>query len=100
MNRTFGLAAFAAASFALALGASSQALAGDSAKEAATAAAHAGMAASAANVPTAHAHLHHVINCLVGPKGDGFDATNANPCAAQGDGAIPDAADAATKAKL
>jgi len=45
-------------------------------------------------------HLHHTVNCLVGPKGDGFDANEANPCAAEGGGAIPDTTDAATKEKL
>ena len=101
MNRTFGSTVFVAASFALAIGLSPRALAaGDSAKEAQTAAAHAGMASSAANIATAHAHLHHTVNCLVGPKGDGYDATQANPCAQMGGGAIPDATDAAAKAKM
>ena len=35
----------------------------------------------------------------VAPSGTGFDATNANPCAKAGNGAIPDAS-AAQKAKL
>jgi hypothetical protein len=39
------------------------------------------------------------VNCLVGPTGTGFDATNANPCAKAGNGAIPDAS-GAQKAKL
>ena len=47
-----------------------------------------------------HMHLHHALNCLVGPGGAGFDATNANPCAKSGDGAIVDSTDAAQKAKL
>jgi hypothetical protein len=91
---------FATASFAVAIGSASPALAADAAKEVATAGQHAGMAAGATNVPTAHAHLHHVVNCLVGPKGDGFDAKEANPCAQLGDGAIPDTTDPAAKAKL
>jgi hypothetical protein len=57
--------------------------------EIATAHAHALMAQSAKTVAEAHAHLHHVINCLVGPKGTGFDAAAGNPCKGQGDGAIP-----------
>jgi hypothetical protein len=76
------------------------AYAGDSMKEAATAAQHAGLAAKSANVNQVHMHLHHVVNCLVGPKGEGFDPNNANPCAAAGDGAIPDATDNAAKQKL
>ncbi len=40
---------------------------------------------------------HHALNCLVGPGGTGFDATQMNPCANSGSGAIPDTADAAKK---
>lgn len=76
------------------------ALAADAAKEAATGGMHAGLAAKAATIDQVHMHLHHTVNCLVGPKGQGFDAKEANPCQALGDGAIPDASDAATKAKL
>ena len=64
-----------------------------------TAAQHAGLAANAANIDAVHTHLHHVLNCLVGPGGQGFDAAPGNPCAAAG-GAIPQTADAATKTKL
>lgn len=65
----------------------------------ATAANHAGFAAAAGNINQVHTHLHHVLNCLVGPGGDGFDAAPGNPCAAAG-GAIPQTADAAMKTKL
>ncbi|HWA91913.1 MAG TPA: hypothetical protein VG889_17875 [Rhizomicrobium sp.] len=61
---------------------------------------HAGYAAAAADVGTAHAHLHHTLNCLVGAGGQGFDAKEINPCAQAGNGAIPDAADAAKKSAL
>lgn len=74
--------------------------AADSAQEIATAASHAGFAAQATNIEQAHMHLHHAVNCLVGPKGHGFDSGEANPCKGLGNGAIPDTADAATKAKL
>lgn len=60
---------------------------------------HAGFAAKAANIDQVHMHLHHVLNCLVGPGGKGFDAGQANPCAKAGNGAVPEA-DAAVKAKL
>jgi len=60
---------------------------------------HAGFAANANSIEMVHMHLHHVLNCLVGPGGDGFDAMPGNPCAGSG-GAIPQTADAATKAKL
>lgn len=56
-----------------------------------TAAAHAGMALGATDLKTAHAHLHHVVNCLVGPAGKGFDAQAEDPCKGMGQGAITDA---------
>ena len=46
-----------------------------------------------------HQRMQSAINCLVGPKGDGFDAAAPNPCAASGNGVIPDTADPAKKAK-
>ncbi len=65
-----------------------------------TAGTHAGLASKAGTVKMAHTHLHHTLNCLVGPKGTGFDASELNPCAKSGDGAIPDTADAAQKRAL
>lgn len=65
----------------------------------ATAANHARLAAGAADINAVHMHLHHVLNCLVGPGGEGFDAMPGNPCAGSG-AAIPQTADAGTKAKL
>jgi hypothetical protein len=64
-----------------------------------TAAQHAGLAAAGADLAGVRRHLHHVLNCLVGPDGQGFDAAPGNPCAAAG-GAIPQTADAAVKDKL
>jgi hypothetical protein len=75
-------------------------LAADPAKEVSVAAQHAGFAAAATVITTVHAHLHHTVNCLVGPKGDGFDATQLNPCSGFGDGAIPDASDPTKKQAL
>jgi hypothetical protein len=79
---------------------SAAALAADPVQEADTAATHAGFAAQAATIEQAHMHLHHTVNCLVGPKGQGFDINEANPCQKLGDGAIPDTADSTIKAKL
>ncbi|HVJ40491.1 MAG TPA: hypothetical protein VM639_03290 [Dongiaceae bacterium] len=90
----------AAAGGLLSIASFSSALAADPAKEISTAVDHAGYAAQATVIKTAYTHLHHVINCLVGPKGDDFDAKEANPCAAMGDGAIPDSTNAATKMAL
>jgi hypothetical protein len=72
----------------------------DAAAEIATAAQHAGLAAAAPNLTQARMHLHHVVNCLVGPKDGDFDRTITNPCAQQGNGAFPDESDPAIKAKL
>jgi hypothetical protein len=76
------------------------ALAADLAKEAATASQHAGIAGSATDLKTLDSHLHMAVNCLVGPKGKGFDAKVANPCKDLGNGAITDAAGNATDQKI
>ena len=64
-----------------------------------TAAEHAGFAAKATDIATVHRHLHHVLNCLVGEKGEGFDAAAGNPCANAG-AAIPETADKKMMMKL
>jgi hypothetical protein len=72
----------------------------DAASEIATAAQHAGLAVAASNLPQTHMHLHHVMNCLVGPKDGDFDRTSMNPCAQLGNGAFPDESNPDIKAKL
>ena len=62
--------------------------AGGAQQEVTTAEQHAAFASKAKDVDQTHLHLHHVINCLVGPGGDGFDAKAGNPCKGQGDGAL------------
>ena len=73
--------------------------AGDAAKEIATAKLHAGLAAKAADIAGVQMHLHHALNCLVGPSGSGYDPKQMNPCSADGAGAIVDS-DAAKKPAL
>lgn len=74
---------------------------GTVAKQVSTASAHAGMAVGAADLKTAHAHLQHVINCLVGPAGQAYDAQAENPCKGMGQGAMVDAkGDAARESML
>jgi hypothetical protein len=65
----------------------------------ATAAQHAGLAAGQDNLNGVRRHLHHALNCLVGPDGKDFDESAGNPCASAG-GAIPQTADPDMKAKL
>lgn len=74
------------------LSVSAYAQAGSAKTEIKTAHAHAMMAQGASKLDMVHTHLHHVINCLVGPDGQGFDASAGNPCKGQGNGAIPDSA--------
>lgn len=68
----------------------------DAAHEIATAQIHAHVAYKIGSVAGAHLHLHHVVNCLVGVNGTGYDAAaerlSANPCKGLGDGALPDSA--------
>ncbi|HEY3644930.1 MAG TPA: hypothetical protein VGM16_06280 [Gammaproteobacteria bacterium] len=59
-------------------------------QEIATALQHAGMSAGSSKLEDVHAHLHHVINCLEGPSGEGYDSTAEDPCKGQGTGAIND----------
>ena len=72
----------------------------DTATEISTASDHAGYAVASANVAAIHMHLHHAVNCLVGPGAKEFDPGNENPCEKAGKGAIPDTGDAAAKSKL
>jgi hypothetical protein len=75
-------------------------LAADVSAEITNAAMHAGLAAKGTDIATVHTHLHHTVNCLVGPGGQGFDAKELNPCANNGAGAITDSTSAATKEAL
>jgi hypothetical protein len=72
----------------------------DAASETVTAATHADLASKASDIKGVHTHLHHTLNCLVGPGGTGFDAKELNPCANAGKGAIPDTSDAAKQKSL
>ena len=96
MNKLL-IAGLAGSAFAFAATASA---APNAAVEIKMAATHASLAAKASDVQSVHTHLHHVLNCLVGPSGKGFDVTNANPCAGSGNGAIPDSTYPASKKQL
>jgi len=74
--------------------------AGGAQKEIETAIQHAQFAAKASTVDQTHLHLHHVVNCLVGPDGKDFDAKAGNPCKGQGNGAINDAKAGSDQQKL
>lgn len=87
------------AAIALILFVPSAAFAADAAKEIATAATHADLASKAADLKGVQMHLHHAVNCLVGPGGNGYAVDQMNPCSADGAGAIADS-DAAKKPAL
>ena len=72
----------------------------NAASEIVTAWTHADLGAHASDLAGVHMHLHHVVNCLVGPQGAGFDSKELNPCANAGNGAIPDSTDAGQKKTL
>ncbi|HKV44812.1 MAG TPA: hypothetical protein VJT32_09080 [bacterium] len=55
-----------------------------------TAITHAGFAAKYDTMKEVGLHLHHVINCLVGPGDKMFDKAAGNPCQGQGHGILPD----------
>ncbi len=69
---------------------SSAATAADPGAELKTAITHAGYSAKQEALQGVTTHLHHVLNCLVGPGGKGFDAAAGNPCQGQGGGYLPD----------
>jgi len=53
------------------------------------------------SIDSVRLHLHYALNCLVGPEGDGFDASHGNPCAHSGIGAdAVDERDASKRAAL
>jgi hypothetical protein len=64
--------------------------AGDPSAELSTAVTHAGFAAKYETMKEVTLHLHHALNCLVGPQDKLFDAAAGNPCQGQGNGYLPD----------
>ncbi|MEJ2061060.1 MAG: hypothetical protein P8Y64_11350 [Gammaproteobacteria bacterium] len=64
--------------------------AGSAQQEISTAIEHAGFASQVKSTDKVHLHLHHVVNCLVGPQGSGFYAKAGDPCKGMGNGALND----------
>ena len=64
--------------------------AGDPSAELNTAITHAGFAAKYETMKEITLHLHHALNCLVGPQDKRFDTAAGNPCQGQGNGYLPD----------
>lgn len=87
MNRIFMLALISAGVFAAtpAFGAG-----GNVRDEISTAIEHSGYASEVKTTAGVHLHLHHVVNCLVGPHGHGFYPPAGDPCHGMGNGALND----------
>ncbi len=66
------------------------AAAGDPSVELKTATTHAEFATKYEALKEVTMHLHHALNCLVGPQDPLFDAAAGNPCQGQGNGYLPD----------
>jgi len=66
-----------------------------------TAQVHSEMALNADSLNSAHAHFHHVINCIVDPDNKLFELRAGNPCASMGSsgGALRDEAQTDTQKK-
>ena len=75
---------------AAALAATPAFAAGDAGKQISTAIEHSGFASKVKSTDKVHLHLHHVVNCLVGPHGKGFYPAAGNPCQGEGNGALND----------
>lgn len=86
MIRTTLLASLSAA----ALAATPAFAAAGAGKEISTAIEHSGYASQVKSAKKVHLHLHHVVNCLVGPNGEGFYPAAGNPCQGEGNGALND----------
>ncbi len=82
-----GIAVIAAVAFGVQAVPAAQMGMGEELKTAIT---HAGFAQKYATVKEVSLHLHHVLNCLVGPKDKLFDKAAGNPCQGQGNGIMPD----------
>ena len=66
------------------------AAAGNPDAELKTAVTHAGFAGKYDALKEVTTHLHHMVNCVVGPQDKMFDAAAGNPCQSQGNGFLPD----------
>ena len=100
---TFGVVVLATAALLLggfALSQVVEAPSGALAEQLATAVTHAGFSAAAQDQAMASRHLGHVLNCIVGEGGEGFNAEWGHPCGGQGAGIANDLASHAQAADL
>jgi hypothetical protein len=88
--------------FAVLLAGSASAAAPQQHIETITAQVHSEMALNADSLNSAHAHFHHVINCIVDPDNKLYELRSGNPCASMGSsgGALRDEAQTDAQKKL
>lgn len=102
MKRFFVVAVSVALGSALSL--TAMAAPGNANKEIATAIIHANVASQITNLDGVHLHLHHVLNCVLGPHSEQYSAAaeklSAYKCVGLGDGALPDSHDPAVRGDL
>lgn len=102
MKRFLAVAVSVALGSALSL--TAMAAPGHANKEIATAIIHANVASKVDSLDGVHLHLHHVLNCVVGPRSKQYSAAaeklSANKCVGLGNGALPDSHDAAVRSDL
>jgi len=83
----FGLAVVVALAFGIRAAAAADMGYADELK---TAIFHSGLAQKYDTMKEVGLHLHHVVNCIVGPDDPMFDKTAGNPCQGQGKGLLVD----------
>lgn len=102
MQRFIATAAALALGSALSVGA--LAATGNANKEIATAIIHANVASKVDSIDGVHLHLHHVLNCVLGPHSIQYSAAaeklSAYKCVGLGNGALPDSHDPAVRSDL
>lgn len=81
------------------MSAGTSAAAGNAREEIDKALMHADFLIKAESLNHMHMHMHHILNCMVGEHGKGYDAHAMNPCKGLGNGAINDET-SASKRKL
>lgn len=102
MQRFIATAAALALGSTLSLGA--LAATGNANREIATAIIHANVASKVDSIDGVHLHLHHVLNCVLGPHSSQYSAAaeklSAYKCVGLGNGALPDSRDPAVRSDL
>ncbi|HEX7325245.1 MAG TPA: hypothetical protein VF292_07815 [Rhodanobacteraceae bacterium] len=102
MKRFFAVTAAVALGSAFSM--SAPAATGNANKEIATALIHANVASKVDSLSGVHLHLHHVLNCVLGPHSKQYSAAaeklSAYKCVGLGNGALPDSRDPAVRSDL